>query len=152
MFKEEKEHEGEKALKISREVAEEQFQSFFDFYFADIYDMEIENGVEIVKTVKNTIIRAIMAGHVSIDTEPELVITQKLIKPLISKSGELTEIIYLDKLGRAGIARDKAGKVGTECMNAFMGALSGIPATTFMKLKGGDMTIFTRISMLFSSV
>lgn len=149
---EEKTVEFPKSVKISEESAEEQLQAFFDFYFVNPNDLEIENGPETVNTIRNTLIRAIIKGHVSIDAYPKLEITQNLINPLDMKNGVLSEIKYLDKLGVAGIARDKSGSVETQRMNAYMGALSGVPANVFLKLEGADMTIMTRIAMLFTLV
>ena len=135
---------------VSKEVAEEQFDSFLDHYFLNLDDLEIENGPEAIKTVRNTVVRSIVAGLVSIETGQGLVVRQTLRDPFIGKENTVEHIEYSDKLGPACIARDKAGQVPTVRMNAFMGALSGVPSIVFVRLKGADMNIYSQLASLFS--
>ena len=134
--------------KISKESAQEQFNQWLNYYGLDFEDIEITDGEEAAKTMMNTIVRAIQRGELSIDsTEKGVVLTQKLVYP----TEKISEIVYADRVGKAKKAQRSAGKNG-DAMGTFMSALTDIPEIEFMNLRGSDITIFDRISIVFSMV
>ena len=136
-------------FKISEDVAEEQFSAFLQYYDNNFNDIEIEDGAEAAETMKNTLIRAIRRGDLEINTEDELVIKQILNKPI----GEITSITYTDKVAKARLAMDHESPKKTQArMYAFMAALSDVPVSQLIKLKGVDHTVFSRLTAIFSMV
>ena len=135
--------------KISDEVAEEQFESFLDYYRINFNDIEIEDGAEAARTMKNALVRAIQEGLLEVTAGDDLVIKQNLIKPI----GEIDSITYTDKVAKARLAMDHESPKKTQArMLAFMAALSGVPVSVLLQLKGADYTIFGRIMAIFSMV
>ncbi|MEE9499602.1 MAG: hypothetical protein V3V24_09715 [Nitrospinaceae bacterium] len=140
--------DGSKSI-ISEEVAKEQFASFLEYFDIDFNDIEIEDGVEAAKTMKNTLVRAIERGALEISTGEELVIRQVLSRPI----GEITVITYTDKVAKARLAMDHESPKKTQArIYAFMAALSDMPTSQLMKLKGADLSVFDRLTAIFSMV
>ena len=121
--------------KISEQVAEDQFESFLDYFDIDFNDIEIEDGAEAARTMKNTLIRAIRRGALEITTEDGLSIRQILTHPI----GDIQAIIYTDKVARARLAMDHESPKKTQAkMYAFMAALTDIPPSQLMKMEGKE--------------
>ncbi len=133
-------------FQISEDVADDQFKSLLDYFDMQFSDIEIEDGENTALTMKNFLVRSIRRGRHSIETESGLKITHKLD----SETDQTTEIVYTDKFSKAKIAMRKAS--GDEAEAAFMSALSGVPAVEFSKLKGADITTFSRLATVFSMV
>jgi len=141
------EHEG----KISPEVSEEQFKNLLGYYFLSFDDIVKADGKAAAQTMENLFLRAIQKGLLCIDDSDGLKVIMKLSKP----AGDFSEIIFDgDKVAKARIAMGKVTGEGADeaRQNVFMGCLSGLPATEFEKLKGGDLTIYTRLAAVFSLV
>ena len=136
-------------IKISEEVAEEQFDSFLDYFDIDFNDIEVEDGAEAARTMKNTLIRAIRRGALEINVEGEFSIKQKLTHPI----GEIDFITYTDKVARARLAMDHESPKRTQArMFAFMAALSETPVSQLIKMEGKDLSVFGRLTVIFSMV
>lgn len=136
--------------KISEEMAKEQIECFIEYYGFDWNDIEIENGPEALKTMTNTLTRAIRVGKLEVSTgDGELKITQNLQHPI----DEITEITYRDRVLKANLAMDRESSKKVEVRRlAFMSTVSDIPTKSLIKLKGRDVTIFNRITGIFSMV
>lgn len=135
--------------KVSEEVAGEQFGSLLEYYDIDFNDIEIEDGAEAAKTMKNTLIRAIRRGALEVATENELVVTQHLTHPI----GEKSVLVFTDKVAKARIAMDQESpKRDNARMRAFMAALADFPAAQLMNLKGSDLAVFNRLAVIFGMV
>jgi hypothetical protein len=133
--------------KISKEVAEQQIESWLEYFGLDFNDIVIEDGKEAAETLMNTLVRAIMRGELEINVEDELRVTQHLKFP--TENSE--DITYLDKVAKARIAMGDS-KNSNQRMYSFMAALAGVPHTDLMKLKGPDSTVFNRLATVFSMV
>ena len=136
---------------FSPEVAEQQFTELLDYYFLSFDDIVKADGKAAAQTMENLFLRAIQKGYLSIDTGDGLKVTMNLSKP----TGETRTIVFDgDKVAKARIAMGKITGEGVDeaRQNSFMGCLSGLPHTEFEKLKGGDLTIYTRLAAVFSLV
>ncbi len=129
--------------KISKESAELQFNAILDYFDIEFSDLEIEDGEEAAQTMKNYLIRAICKGRLIVDMEGDFKVTQKLKFPTENTS----IIVYEDKFAVAKVAmkKEKFDKEGI-----FMAALSGLPASEFIRLKGADETTKSRLATVFS--
>lgn len=135
--------------KISEQVAEEQFESFLDHFDIDFSDIEIEDGEEAARTMKNALIRAIRRGALEITTEDGLSIRQILTHPI----GDIQAIVYTDKIAKARLAMDHESPKKTQArMYAFMAALSGTPPSQLIKMQGKDLMVYGRLTAIFSMV
>lgn len=136
--------------KISEEVATEQINNLLDYYGIVKEDIEIEDGVEAVQTMFNTLIRAIRRGNLEItEDEDGIVVTHHLSRHI----GETSIITYRDRIGRAKIAMDSmSSKKPNARMNQFMSTMGDIPASVIINLKGFDSTICSRLATVFSMV
>lgn len=135
--------------KISEQVAEEQFESFLEHFDIDFNDIEIEDGTEAARTMKNALIRAIRRGALEISAEGGLSIKQILTHPI----GDIQAIIYTDKIAKARLAMDHESPKKTQArMYAFMAALSDTPASQLIKMQGKDLMVFGRLMAIFSMV
>ena len=146
----------EKAKKnpISKEVATEQIDSFLDYYGIVKTDMELEDGADAVQTMINTLTRAIQEGVLSISEEGgELAIIHKFGRPVKLQSGDVTEITYRDKVGKAKIAMDAvSGKKNQSRMNHFMATMGDTTESVIINLKGFDAMVYSRLATVFSMV
>lgn len=135
--------------KISAESAEAQIESWLDYFGLSFDDIVIEDGKEAAQTLMNTLVRAIQRGELEINTADALQVTQHLK----FKTEQTEAITYTDKVSRARIAMDKSpAKHAQGRMYSFMAAMSGVPVSELMKLKGADATIFNRVATVFSMV
>lgn len=135
--------------KISEEVAEEQFDSFLDYFDIDFNDIEIEDGEATAKTIKTALVRAIRRGALVISVGGDFSIKQILTHPI----DDIQEIIYTDKFAKARLAMDhESPKKSQARMLAFMAALSGTPASKLIKMKGKDLMVYGRLTAIFSMV
>ena len=136
-------------FKISEQVADEQFESFLDHFDIDFNDIEIEDGAEAARTMKNALIRAIRRGALEITTEDGFSIRQILTHSI----GDMQAIIYTDKVAKARLAMDHESPKRTQArMYAFMAALSDTPTSQLMKMQGKDLMVFGRLTAIFSMV
>lgn len=133
--------------KISNESALAQFDAWLEYYGLDFDDIVVQDGKESAETMKNTLIRAIVRLELEISVEGELSVIQHLKHP----TANTTDIEYKDKVARARIAMGD-GNNSESNRYAFMGALCGLPVVDLLKLKGSDMTIFSRLATVFSLV
>ena len=139
--------------KISKEVAEAQIESFLDYYGIDKADIELEDGVEAVQTMFNTLSRAIRRGVLEIVDDGELEITHRLVRPVTVKESVVANITYLDRVGKAKISMDTVGgKKNQSKQNQFMSVMGDIPISVLINLKGFDATVYSRLSLVFSLV
>ena len=135
--------------KISAESAELQIESWLDYFGLSFEDIEIDEGKEAAQTLMNTLVRAIQRGELEINTADEMIVTQHLK----FKTEQTESITYTDKVSRARIAMDKSpAKHAQGRMYSFMAAMSGVPVSELIKLKGADATIFNRVATVFSMV
>lgn len=136
--------------RISVEAAEAQFSEWLEYLDIDFEDIEIENGPEAAKTLKNGLIRSIRRGRLEVGVDGDgFHVTQHLKIPI----GSTAQIVYRDKLGNARLAVDKVKATYRNAqMMQFMSTLSGLPVPEFAKLKGADATALGRISTIFSMV
>lgn len=139
---------GGEEFKISQESAERQFNVFLRYYDISFSDIEITDGEKVALTMKNTLIRSIRRGRLQIELcERKVQITHKLDFSI----GEIDKIVYRDKVS---IARAAVNKSDDEADPAavFMGVLSGLPPSEFIKFCGADATVYSRLSAIFSMV
>ena len=133
---------------ISKESALEQIEVFLDYYGIDAEDLEIEDGEKAVKTMYNTLCRAIQKGNLEISMDSgDFVMTHNLKFPI----GETDKITYTDKVPKAKLAAEK-GKGAKSSQNLFMSAMGDVPVSVLTKLKGFDETVSSRIAVVFSMV
>ena len=135
--------------KISEEVADEQFDSFLDYFDIEFNDIEVEDGAEAARTMKNALIRAIRRGALEISVEGEFSIKQNLTHPI----GEIDIITYTDKVAKARLAMDHQSPKKIQArMYAFMAALSDTPPSQLMKMQGKDLKVYGCLTAIFSMV
>lgn len=135
--------------KVSEDVAEQQIAALLGYYDINFNDIEIEDGAEAAKTMKNTLTRAIRRGALEITVEGDLTVTQKLSIPI----GETESITYTDKVAKARLAMDhESSKKQQARMYAFMSTMCGIPTAQLIKLKGADLGVYNRLAVIFSMV
>lgn len=135
--------------KISEESAHEQIQTFLEYYGIEKKDIEIEDGVEAVQTMFNTLARAIRRGVLEIIDNGELEVIHHLARPI----GDTTKIVYLDRVGRAKIAMDSVSSKKIQSrQNQFMATMGDVPESVLIKLKGFDSTVCSRLATVFSMV
>jgi hypothetical protein len=135
---------------ISEEAAQDQIDSWLNFYGLDFDDIVAYEGKAAAKTLINTLRRAIVEGCLEINVEDTCTITQHLTK---TKIDNVDAISYVGKkIARSRIAMENGGENQQSRMNAFMGAMSGVESKEFMKLDGFDLTIADRIFVVFSMV
>lgn len=138
-----------KPQRISPESAQLQIEAWLDYFGLSFDDIVIEDGKEAAQTLMNTLVRAIQRGELEVNTESDLAVTQHLK----FKTEQTEKITYTDKVSRARIAMDKSpAKHAQGRMYSFMAAMSGVPVSELMKLKGADSTIFNRVATVFSMV
>jgi hypothetical protein len=142
------EHEG----KISPESAKDQFENLLDYYFLSFDDIVKADGKAAAQTMENLFLRAIQKGKLSIDLSDGLKVNMVLSRRWDNGPSEI--IFDGDKVATARIAMGKITGEGADeaRQNTFMGCLADLPHTEFEKLKGGDLTIYTRLAAVFSLV
>ena len=140
--------------KISVESAQAQIDSFLEYYGIDKADMELEDGAEAVQTMLNTLNRAIQKGVLEVtDTDDDLVVIHRFARPVKLQSGDVTEITYRDKVGKAKIAMDAvSGKKNQSRMNHFMATMGDTTESVIINLKGFDAMVYSRLATVFSMV
>lgn len=134
---------------ISEESAEEQFGEFLEYYQIEFKDIEIEDGPESAETLKNTLMRAIRRGQIEIKNDAGFSITHTLANP----TDKTTSIVYHDKVAKARLAMDSVSpKKSQQRMYEFMSSMGNVPVSELTKLKGSDVSVFTRLATIFSLV
>ena len=131
---------------VAKEVAENDFQRFIDGadIIFDIETMDEEDRTTSEKQ-KARMIRAIMKGHLTVDTDGLPTFTP------YTKGSTFTEPITFNLPGGADImAMDqiKAHKKMAQ-VHSIMGGMTKLPANVFSKLKGEDYKICQAIFLFF---
>lgn len=141
--------------KLSKESAQAQIDTLFDWYGIEIEDMvkdsKSEGGTAAVDVAINKLKRAIRRGIVEVtelteNDEPTLHIKQTLLRPI----GKKESITYHELTGnaRAAMRSDKTSS-DTARMYEFLGIISKEDRLLFRKLRGADIGITDTIGFVF---
>ena len=135
---------------VSKDVAEEQFESLLDYYGIEFSHIEIEDGPEAAATIKNMLVAAIMRGELEINIGDD---GMMVIQNLIYRTDAISQITYTDKVAKARLAMDQVSpKKAQARMFAFMATMANLPVSELLKMRGKDISTFTKLSMIFSMV
>lgn len=131
------------APKISREVAEEEFDNF-----AEAWDIEndtasmTEEDLASYNKQKRAVVNAMMKGYVTIDDEANLI--HKLRSPI----GDITELKYSIPTGEVYTAISKAKK-NSNLIFVTLSKMTGKHSSVFDKMNGLDAKFAVGVATLF---
>lgn len=129
--------------KVSKEVAEQEFQRFIDEMDIDADEAEMsEEDLKAFTVEKNKIIKAICKGSLVINDEGEPVYT-----PVKGDSGPIT---FHEPTGAALMAMDRRKK-GEDVAKIYslLAEVTKVDASTFAKLPMRDLRVCTALGTLF---
>lgn len=131
---------------ISKEVAKEALDSFYDYYEIDMNDLDDDLKMAVAGEVQRKLIKALQSGRLQISGAS---VKQTLKNP----PGEVTEITYGELTGKAKIAmKGKAEADHYGRIYALLGSLSGLGETAITGLKGPDLSLAECVGVLFLQV
>ena len=135
------------ARAVSKDVAESQIEEFRRYYRLNLQNIENRDGVEAIRTIINGLVEAVQDGFVEFGWEADQYrVIFKLRYPLANTE----EFVFRDRFARAKMAMDR-GKGENHRQSLFMAALCGqTDSGIFLKLRGGDGTIYEWLALLFS--
>lgn len=128
---------------ISKESAEEVFSELLEYYDIDFEDLEIDQGAEGARTVKNKLVRAIRRGRMETNIHED----PKKGFQIIQHLRDGTTITY-NEYNHA--CMEEAAKCKTVKNIALMGALCPEGYARLKQLRGPDMKFIEYVSVLFS--
>jgi len=132
---------------ISKKVAEDQLEIFFESY-----EIEVESMPDVVRNVietcQNKLITAIIKGRLEITKEDG---NLRIKQNLHEHSGDATEIIY-GKLNGSAKASMKDNMSNNEKLYALMGSLSGLTVNAIKKLEGLDHSTMENLGLVFLQI
>lgn len=137
---------------ISKAVANDQIQKLLEYYRIKLENIELEDGPAAVQTLVNDLNDACADKLLEVQDHPNgrgIQVVQNLQYPV----GKVEKLVFGGKIATAKIAMDTAGKNKMHTkMFVFMASLSRVQVATLMELEGGDITIFDRLTQIFSMV
>lgn len=133
--------------KVSRDVAEEEFEQFADFARLKMDSYRSEIAQEKVTTCKEHFIEAVMCGRITVDDEGHVVITTEC------------EAVQTVRFGRRPTQGDRramdrvkmnAGMIPIEAKeDAFLASVTGIAPALLGKIEDHDMRLIKEVFHLF---
>lgn len=132
---------------ISAENAEQQFETFTEYYGIEISDFDDGDDDRISEGIKGKFIRAVRDGLLDVqETENGLVVVQNLRRPLAN--GTITTLTYGELNGRARKAMRKL-KDNYERMYAMLGCMCKESSGIYNEMSARDLTAAENLGSLF---
>lgn len=136
--------------KVSEEVAEEQLETFLDFYDIDIASIDHKEVQAGLKLSASKVKRAIRKGKLSVELAGDSI---KVIQTFKNTEGTEDTIDYTVIAGRHKVAmKDKSDTDNYGKIYALMGSLSGLGEKAILKLKGADLGLVESLGGLYLQV
>ena len=138
-----------KERKISHESAENQLESFLEYYDIEFDDIENERSHDAAMQTKKKIIRAIVSGRIEINEVDGV----PLISQHLKNTDEEKTLNYVEITGRHKLVLDqKKEDKNYSKIYTLLASLSNTSESVIAKLKAADMGIAESLGFLFLQV